>query len=422
MAYPYRWLPRSAAGQALLLACAYAVAMLPLITHAAAWPSAGAVSMLSLGGVAVCWGALRIGFAMRERSVAQRLSAAERDLLASETRLRLAMEATGIGLWDYRPGEEAVGSNDEVARMLGYAPETFSETRAAFVERLHPDDRESVRAAFRDYLLGQRTDYSREFRMRTRAGGYRWFRSVGQIVERDADGQPLRVVGTYLDITSQIESMRRLGELSARLLAVQEDERGKLARELHDEFGQQLTAIKFNLHALGRELLSDAARDRLADCRTSVEHTLEAIRSRALDLRPPMLDDLGLYPALEWYCRRQQERSGLRVTLAAAPELGRVPEMLETTAFRVVQEAVNNALQHAAGKEVTVAVGREGNCLVAEVGDDGKGFDAGTAMDGTRGFGLSAMRERVSLAGGDLEVRSDPGAGTRIVARLPLPE
>ena len=422
MVHPYRWFPCSIGGQALLLAGVCVIGVLGLSAHAATWSGPGGVLITAVGGLIVCWAVLRVGLGLRERGTEQRLSAAERDLQASETRLRLAMRSTGIGLWDYRPGEETVGSNDEVARMLGYAPESFSETRAAFVERLHPDDRDRVRAAFRDYLQGRRSDYGCEFRMRTRAGDYRWFRSVGQIVERDGEGCPRRVVGTYLDITDQVESMRRLADLSARLLAVQEAERGRLARELHDEFGQQLTAIKLNLHALGREIESEVARKRLADCRSIVEHTLDAIRNRALDLRPPMLDDLGLYAALEWYCRRQQERSGTRVTLLAAQDMGRLSEVLETTVFRVVQEAVNNALRHAAAAQVTVTVVRQEADMRVEIGDDGKGFDPSQALDGSGSFGLNAMKERVALAGGSVEFLSGAGAGTRIVATLPVEE
>lgn len=347
----------------------------------------------------------------------QRLSATERDLQDSLTRLKLAMQSTGIGLWDYRPGQERVGSNEEVARMLGHAPETFSETRAAFVERLHPEDRAFVRARFRDYLGGLRADYRCEFRMRTRSGAYRWFRSVGQIVERDAAGAPLRVVGTYLDITEQIEAMQRLEELSARLIAVQEEERRHLARELHDEFGQQLTAIKFNLHGLGREFVSEAARERLADCRTSVDRTLEAIRDRALDLRPPMLDDLGLVPALEWYCRQQQQRSGVRIVLVVPRDPGRLPEALETAGFRVVQEAVNNALRHGAPKRIDVRIEPGPDHLELHVRDDGIGFEP--SPGGLRGFGLDAMKERVALVGGTFSLRSAPGKGTQIRVRLP---
>jgi len=422
MAHPYRWFPRSIGGQALLLAGACVIGMLALSAHAVSWSGPGGVAMAAVGGLIVCWGVLRVGLVLRERGVEQRLSSAERDLLASETRLRLAMRSTGIGLWDYRPGEETVGSNDEVARMLGYPPETFTETRAAFVARLHPDDRDGVRAAFRDYLQGRRSDYGCVFRMGTRAGDYRWFRSVGQIVERDGEGCPTRVVGTYLDITDQIESMRRLADLSGRLLAVQEAERGRLARELHDEFGQQLTAIKLNLHALGRALESEGARERLTDCRSIVEHTLEAVRNRALDLRPPMLDDLGLYPALDWYCRRQQKRSGTRVSLVAAQDMGRLPEALETTVFRVVQEAVNNALRHAAAVQVTVTVLRQEANMRVEIRDDGKGFETSKALDGSGSFGLNAMKERVALAGGSVEFLSGAGTGTRIVATLPVDE
>jgi len=348
----------------------------------------------------------------------KRLEATERALTASETRLRLAMQATGLGLWDYRPGQESVGSNDEVAQLLGYEPDTFIETRAAFVERLHPEDRSMVRACFRDYLDGRRPEYSCEFRMRTRSGAYRWFRSVGQIVERDGVGKASRVIGTYLDITDQVGAMRRLSELSAQLLTVQEDERRRLARELHDEIGQQLTAIKLNLYALEHDPMSHDVSRRLTDCSAIVEHTLAQIRARVLDLRPPMLDDMGLGPALDWYCRRQEERAGICITLEGAEVLGRFAEPIEITAFRLVQEAVNNALQHGLADELAVCVRVEGDDLLATVTDNGRGFDV--LAPGGNGVGLSVMKERVLLVHGSFELSSDAVSGTRMNARLPL--
>jgi PAS domain S-box-containing protein len=360
-----------------------------------------------------CGGVLIAGRRSRKR-----LEATERALTASETRLRLAMKATGLGLWDYRPGQESVGSNDEVAQLLGYEPEAFSETRAAFVERLHPEDRGMVRACFRDYLEGRRKEYACEFRMRTRSGAYRWFRSVGQIVDRDGLGQASRVIGTYLDITDQVSAMRRLSELSAQLLTVQEEERRRHARELHDEIGQQLTAIKLNLHALGHDPMSGDASRRLTDCGAIVEHTLAQIRARVLDLRPPMLDDMGLGPALDWYCRRQEERAGICITLEGAEFLGRFAEPVEITAFRLVQEAVNNALQHGLADELAVCVRVEGDDLLVTVTDNGRGFDV--LAPGGNGVGLSVMKERVLLVHGCFELTSDAVSGTRIHARLPL--
>lgn len=384
--------------------------------------SVGVMLLLSAGFALVARELVGRGVAALAAEQHRQLNDAEQALVASEIRLRLAMHATGLGLWDYRPGQESVGSNDEVALLLGYEPAAFHETRSAFVERLHPDDRQPVRVRFRAYLDGELQDYVSEFRMRTRSGEYRWFRSVGQVVERDARGGPARVVGTYLDITAQVEAMRRLSELSARLLAVQEQERSRLARELHDEIGQQLTAIRFNLHAIGAAQDVEGQSPRLADCVAIVDQTLDRVRARVLDLRPPMLDDMGLGAALDWYCRRQEERAGVCILLEGAESLGRLGEHIEITAFRVVQEAVSNALQHGGADQVSIGLRVDDGALRIDVADTGRGFDGHRA--GTRvareGYGLTAMRERVALVGGSFALSSEPGMGVRIEVRLPL--
>ena len=366
-----------------------------------------------LGGAGVAWW-------LRGRTIDME-AGLDRTRLAledSETRLRLAMKATGLGLWDFRRGEEAVGSNDEVARLLGYRPEEFAETRAAFVARLHPDDRERVRSCFREYLDGGRNDYSIEFRMRTRDGSYRWFRSVGQIVERGPDGSVSRVVGTYLDIDDQIRTTTRLTDLSARLLSVHEAERSRLARELHDEFGQRLTAIKLNVHAIGRDPGAMPVASRVADCLALVDDTLARIREQALDLRPALLDDMGLGAALEWYCRRQEERADVCILLDGADDLGELPDELGTAAFRLVQESVSNTLKHSGCTTVAVRLERDAANLMLEVSDNGRGFDP--EADRGDGFGLIAMRERVALVGGRLVLESAPGQGSRVSAILPI--
>lgn len=397
----------AALGSALLLRGLFGVTLSPLEVLLQA------IATGVLGGAGAAWW-------LRGRTIEME-AGLDRTRLAledSETRLRLAMKATGLGLWDFRRGEEVVGSNDEVARLLGYRPEEFAETRAAFVARLHPDDRERVRVCFRDYLDGARNDYSIEFRMRTRDGSYRWFRSVGQIVERESDGSASRVVGTYLDIDDQVRTMSRLADLSARLLSVQEAERSRLARELHDEFGQRLTAIKLNVHAIGRDPSASPDASRVADCLALVDDTLARIREQALDLRPALLDDMGLGAALEWYCRRQEERADVCILLDGADDLGELPDELGTTAFRLVQESVSNALKHAGCTTVAVRLERDAANLLLEVSDDGRGFypDA----DRGDGFGLIAMRERVALVGGRLVLESAPGQGARVSATLPI--
>lgn len=343
-------------------------------------------------------------------------------LADSETRLQLAMRATGLGLWDFRADCEQVGSNDEIARLLGYQPGDFAETRSAFVSRLHPDDRDRVRRRWRDYLDGRCADYAVDFRMRTREGVYRWFRSVGEIVERDAEGRAARVVGTYLDIDTQVTAMARLTELSVRLMSVQETERARLARELHDELGQRLTALKLNVHAIGRDPDGVETAARVADCLALIDDTLARVRERALDLRPAVLDELGLGAALEWYGRRQEERAGVCILLEVGDGLTGLRGDLATTLFRVAQEAVSNALRHGGGDTVRITLERAPDGLRLVVEDNGRGFAAGfdPAAAPAQGFGMLAMRERVELVGGRFAVSAGTQGGVRVEAHLPL--
>lgn len=205
----------------------------------------------------------------------------------------------------------------------------------------------------------------------------------------------------------------RMRELSRRLLKVQEEERRALARELHDEVGQQLGAIKLNLKALAA---AGGDAERIGDGLAIVETTIAHIRDRALELRPALLDDLGLAAALEWLCRQQAQRSGLAVNFRAAP----LPDLgsdLATAAYRIAQEGISNALKHAEASSITVALHAEGNRLGVEVSDDGRGFDP---ADAAPGIGLPGMRERASSLGGSLQLDSAPGRGSRLLARFPL--
>ncbi len=342
-----------------------------------------------------------------------------RKLIDNEVRLRLAMRAARVGLWDYRPGDEQVGANDEVARMLGYDPEEFVETRTAFVARLHEADRERVRRSFRDYLDSRTADYMVEFRMQMRDGSYRWFRSIGEIVERTTTGEPLRVVGVYLDIDDHVRAMKRLSELSSRLIRVQEAERARLARELHDELGQQLTAMKLSVHALARCQGQAAFEQHGDDCLSLVDDMLCRVRDHAFDLRPALLDDLGLGPALESWCARQEQRSDVCIVLDGVGCFPRLDEEVETTVFRVVQEAVTNALRHAGCDMITVTLKLDANHVSATIGDNGSGFDRERLTEGT-GFGLSSIQERARLAGGELVLDSSSGGGTSVVLTVPI--
>ena len=215
----------------------------------------------------------------------------------------------------------------------------------------------------------------------------------------------------------------RLQILSARLVEAQETERRYIAGELHDEIGQALTAIKLNLHAMTR--LSDDGRlaKLLKGSVEVIDRALQQTRTLSFDLRPRMLDDLGLLPALRWLVDQRARQAGLETQVVADLPEGRLPSLVETACFRVAQEALTNVLRHARARSVRLEVRQRGAALEMSIHDDGIGFDVKIARKGaTQGtsFGLLGMEERVHLAGGQIEIDSASMRGTTIRARLPL--
>jgi len=219
------------------------------------------------------------------------------------------------------------------------------------------------------------------------------------------------------------QSRQRLQTLSRRLVKVQETERRHLARELHDEIGQSLTVAELNLQALLQLPGNDALAPRLQESLYVVERVLEQVHDLSLNLRPSMLDDLGLEPALRWYTERQAALAGLQAEVRVDPLEQRLDPMLETECFRVAQEALTNVVKHAKARTVTVELTTNDEQLHLSVRDDGVGFDvSGLREKAVRGasLGLLSMEERATLAGGGLEYDSTRGRGTEVHAWFPL--
>lgn len=215
----------------------------------------------------------------------------------------------------------------------------------------------------------------------------------------------------------------RLHALSSQLLEAQETERRFLAHELHDEVGQALTAVKLNLHRLDRIVVDTRASDPLQDCLSIVDGALQQVRDLSLDLRPSMLDDLGLVPALRWYINRHANRTGLQETLLCDPPPEGLPASTETACFRIVQEALTNIARHAQAHTVTIALGQTDHTLHLTIQDDGVGFNLeaiGRAKAEGTSLGLLGMEERSLLIGGRLTITSAPGDGTQILLRVPM--
>ncbi|MEO6599728.1 MAG: sensor histidine kinase, partial [Polyangiaceae bacterium] len=222
-------------------------------------------------------------------------------------------------------------------------------------------------------------------------------------------------------------SMHRLAqkarhELQTRLVTAQEEERRRISRELHDEVGQQVTALMLAMKALESDVSPERLPQKLRALRTTAEQVGREIHQLASELRPIALDELGLSRALSGYLDSWAERTGIAVEFVGAGiDEPRLSSALETTLYRVVQEAMNNVFKHAAAKRVSVSVERRANLVLAIVEDDGAGFDP----EGTQGrfpkqIGIAGMQERAAIAGGTFTIESSAGGGTTVRVQLPL--
>jgi signal transduction histidine kinase len=213
-------------------------------------------------------------------------------------------------------------------------------------------------------------------------------------------------------------SQRVASDALRRVVAAQEQERRRLARELHDETGQALTSILLGLKPLEEALAGQAGAPALAELRQLVVEALQDVRRLAVELRPAVLDDFGLVPALERLTASFAEQSGIRVDFHSTLGEIRLPTDVESSLYRVVQESLTNIAKHANAENVSVSVVRRTTAVAAVIEDDGAGFDQRAVRE--ESVGLLGMRERLALLDGHLEIESRPGAGTTVVAEVPL--
>jgi signal transduction histidine kinase len=261
--------------------------------------------------------------------------------------------------------------------------------------------------------------------------------------ERRLDGTPMRIEGDYVvirddrgriaghfgiqrDVTEGYEATRRvsasrqeLRALTARLQRAREEERTAIAREIHDELGQALTGIKLDISWMKRRLRDD---DLMAQCQSMIERidgTLSAVRRIATELRPSVLDQLGLEAALEWQSHEFSVRTGILVDLHIAVGGVTIPEHVASSAFRILQESLTNVARHARASRVDIRLAVVEQLLTLEITDDGIGI-APQQLDGTSSLGLVGMRERALACGGELCISGRPTLGTEILLKIPL--
>ena len=218
------------------------------------------------------------------------------------------------------------------------------------------------------------------------------------------------------------ENRRQLRALSAQVIKVQEEERKRIARELHDDTSQALATLDLNLERIQAALTDAAACERVAASRQLLQQTMDGLRKLVYDLRPTMLDDLGLLPAIRWYARTRLGTEGIQVHIETA-ECARLAPALETALFRIAQEGINNIAQHAVAHQAWVRLNCHNGQATLIVEDDGRGFDVDRMVGpgGEQGhLGLFGIQERVLLLGGSFSVDSAQGHGTRVIVTVPV--
>jgi len=362
---------------------------------------------------------------VRDISERKRLEMA---LRASDAYLREGQRLSQTGSWAWKVGSGELFWSEETFRIFSLNPGE-SASHDVFLGRIIPEDAPRVKAEIARAVEG-RIDFESSFRIRGPGDAVRHVHSLAH-PSLDASGAVVEYVGVVTDVTRAHLAEERLKEstdelraLSERLRVIREEERTRIARDVHDEVGQALSVLQMNVAWMQRALLRPAGpgtnelSEMLASMSSLLETTLGTVQRIAAELRPGILDELGLEAAVEWYLREFEKRAGIEGHLVS--DLGEpgLDRERSTAAFRILQEALTNVARHSGASRVEVSVRRDPGGFLLEIRDDGRGIPAERTVD-ARSLGLVGMRERARALGGMVSVRGSPGQGTRVSLRFP---
>ncbi len=359
--------------------------------------------------------------ALRSTESEQRHIAAQ--LERERGRLVEAQEVAKMGSWEAELPSLNVIWSEQTHRIFETDPSRFHPTRAEFREFIHPEERAKVDAAL-VASLGKRSPSTVEYRIVMPDGRVKVLEERWQAFH-DEEGKPIRVAGTCRDVTEAVRAEEELRRLSGQLLRLQDEERRRIARDLHDSTGQDLVALATTLSQLHALIPSSSRKSRklASQCQALADQCIRDVRTLSYLLHPPMLDEAGLEDAIRHYAGGFTERTGIEVELEISPRLGRMKPHAELALFRVVQESLTNIQRHSGSLKAKIRTERGPGKFTLEISDKGSGISGSLRRRNGKtpfgfGVGIPSMHERVALIGGELDIESS-GGGTTVRVTIP---
>jgi two-component system sensor histidine kinase UhpB len=342
---------------------------------------------------------------------ARRLSAAEQALSETRTRLHMAVQASGIGLWDWKIASNQLFLSPELKGQMGFTDGEMGNSYSAWESLLHPEDRERIPTGIKQALAGDAVSYAAEYRLKHKDGSYRWILANWSIT-RDEHGAAARMLGTQLDITER----KRLED---EILRISEAEQRRLGQDLHDGICQHLAGIELMTQAFEQRLSKKSKTDAeyAGEIASRVRDTIRETRLVARGLSPVELEANGLMSALQELAKNARNIFQVDCTFTCPAPVLLESNQTATHLFRIAQEAISNAVRHGKAKLIALELKRLDAKVQLAIRDNGKGFRARTSEG--NGMGLRIMKYRAHMIGGTLVIESKPEAGTTVTCSAP---
>jgi PAS domain S-box-containing protein len=338
------------------------------------------------------------------------------DITLANDQLRLAVESGKSVVWDWDLRSKPDFWFGDLHSMFGVQSGTFAGHIADFRRYVHPDDREHLSKGIAESIRTH-SPFEGEFRVVLPDGIIRDATALGRCYY-GPHGQPERMLGITMDITERKQAERELRELSGHLIAAQEEERARIARELHDDLSQRLALLAAEMQTLHCFTMEVAAAESLDALVQRIKEISEDVHSLSHRLHPALVDRVGLVPALRKLCKELQAQSGIMLTFTYGEVPDSLPKNVSMSLFRVAQEALANVVKHSGAAAASIELTTNRSHIRLRVVDYGQGFEQ--TSNHRHGLGLLSMRERVRLIGGELTVRSQLSKGTVVQAEIPL--